>query len=101
MGHHRLPRAANSRAQARASPGQVDAPAERVLPVRALPVGARSFGDYRPPRLRAAIFLAPYFLRPMEAASASGSRTPFRESFLESDLNRAPLPSLGLAMREG
>src|SRR5690606_33196529 len=36
----------------------------------------------------------PYFLRPMEAARASGSLTPFRRSWAESRAKRSPVPSL-------
>jgi len=40
-------------------------------------------------------FFAPYFLRPMYAASAPGFDAPFAASDLLNDLKRAPLPSFG------
>jgi hypothetical protein len=43
-----------------------------------------------------AIFFLPYFLRPMEAASAFGFLTPFRFKLRLSDLNLFPEPNFAL-----
>ena len=43
------------------------------------------------------IFLAPYRLRPIQAASASGSWAPLAARVPDSFLNRAPEPSFGAA----
>lgn len=45
-----------------------------------------------------AIFAAPYFLRPILAATAPGSRAPPAATLALRDAKRAPLPSLGFAM---
>ena len=50
----------------------------------------------RPAALIFAMRLAPYFLRPIEAANAPGLRMPLRRNFFFSDANRLPLPSLAL-----
>src|SRR5262245_37330204 len=50
----------------------------------------------RPAALICDIFLAPYFLRPMDAATAPGLRTPLRANDLLRFENRFPEPSFGL-----
>jgi hypothetical protein len=51
---------------------------------------------FRPAADIFAIFFLPYFLRPMEAASAFGFLTPFRFKLRLSDLNLFPEPNFAL-----